>query len=118
MQHVMELKLERKEARAKSKYIEPEVPLRPPDHTSKRGVPYYFAPEWVRDLKGTITRIKPIKEKNGEVNLYMLSKSGNLSYIQGSIQAEFKEWHESRSIDYLLLGVDIDELIETSHDKA
>jgi hypothetical protein len=102
----------------KKSYVEPEKPMRPPDHTSKRGVPYYWSPEWVRDLNGTITRIKPIKEKNGEVNLYMLSKAGKLSYIQGSIQSEFKQWHEDRSIDYLLLGVDQDELLETSHDKG
>jgi hypothetical protein len=97
------------------KYIQPDRPMRPPDHSSKRGVPYWFASEWVRCLGTTVTRIKPIKEKNGEVNLYTLSKTGNLSYIQGSIQVEFKEWHESRSIDYLLLGVDPDELIETPH---
>ena len=101
----------------KAKYIQPEVPMRPPDHVSKRGVPYFWAPEWLRQVNGSVSRIKPIKEKSGEVNLYMLSKSGNLSYIQGSIQEEFKEWHESRSIDYLLLGVDPDELIETTHDN-
>jgi len=56
-------------------------------------------------------KIKAVKEKNGEVNLYMKSKGGNLSYIQGSIQQEFKDWHTNRSIDYILLGVDIDELI-------
>lgn len=110
----MGLKLEKQK---KSKYVEPERPMRPPDHISKRGVPYWFAPEWVRDLNSSVMRIKPIKEKNGEVNLYMLSKISKLSYIQGSIQAEFKDWHESRSIDYLLLGVDPDELIETTHDK-
>jgi hypothetical protein len=34
----------------------------------------------------------------------MLSKSGSLSYIQGSIQQEFKDWHDDRQIDYILLG--------------
>jgi hypothetical protein len=102
---------------SKPKYIAPDKPMRPPDHISKRGVPYWWASEWVRCLGTTVTRIKPIKEKSGEVNLYMLSKVGRLSYIQGSIQAEFKQWHQDRSIDYMLLGVDEDELIETSHDK-
>jgi hypothetical protein len=100
----------------KAKYIPPDNPLRPADYVSKRGVSYFWAPEWVRDLNGTICRIKPIKVK-GDVELHMLSKTGKLSYIQGSIQREFKQWHEDRSIDYMLLGVDVDELIETSHDK-
>jgi hypothetical protein len=103
--------------KVKPKYVAPDMPMRPPDHVSKRGVPYFWAPEWVRSLNGTVTRIKPIKEKNGEVNLYMLSKANKLSYIQGSIQQEFKQWHQDRSIDYMLLGVNEDELIETSHDK-
>ena len=93
-----------------------DIPQRPADYTSKRGIPYYWAPEWIRVLNGTASRIKPIK-KNDDVELYMLAKSGNLSFIQGSIQDEFKKWHEDRSIDYLLLGVDEDELIETTHDK-
>ena len=91
-------------------------PLRDPDYLSKRGVPYYFAPEWVRILNRKVCRIKPIKE-NGTVNLHMLSSDGNLSYIQGSIQEEFKKWHLDRQIDYMLLGGDPEELIETEHDK-
>jgi len=106
-----------KVANKKAKYIEPDKPMRPHDHISKRGVPYWWAPEWVRDLNGTMTRVKPIKDKKGGVDLHMLSKAGKLSYIQGSIQQEFKQWHEDRAIDYLLLGVDPDELIETTHDK-
>jgi hypothetical protein len=89
-------------------------PLRDPDHLSKRGVPYWWSPEWTRATSSSGTsfgRIKAIKEKNGEVNLYMESKDGNHSYIQGSIQQEFKSWHLDRSIDYILLGMDIDELI-------
>jgi hypothetical protein len=89
-------------------------PLRDADHISKRGVPYWFSPEWTRATNSGQTsfgRIKAIKEKNGEVNLYMESKDGNHSYIQGSIQQEFKQWHLDRSIDYILLGMDIDEII-------
>jgi hypothetical protein len=29
---------------------------------------------------------------------------GNNTYIQGSIQGEFKKWHQDRQIDYILLG--------------
>ena len=89
-------------------------PLRDPDHISKRGVPYWFSPEWIRATNSAETsfgKIMAIKEKNGEVNLYMKSKDGRPSYIQGSIQREFKSWHEDRSIDYILLGIDIDDLI-------
>lgn len=32
-------------------------PDREPDMVSKRGVPYWFEPEWVRDTNGTIGRI-------------------------------------------------------------
>ena len=103
-------------AARKPKYTAPDKPLRPSDYTSKRGIEYWWAPEWVRDLNGTIGRIKPIKIK-GDVELHMLSKADKLSYIQGSIQREFKKWHEDRQIDYMLLGVDPDELIETTHDK-
>jgi hypothetical protein len=95
----------------KSKIIRP---LRDPDHLSKRGVPYWWAPEWIRATSSVCTsygRIKAIKEKSGQVNLYMESKDGNYSYIQGSIQEEFKQWHEDRSIDYILLGMDIDDII-------
>lgn len=123
-------------------------PLRDPDHISKRGVPYWWAPEWVRGtsadvcnheqtknakekgllLAETITklindangeyvipcegygRIHAVK-KNCDVELHMKSKDGNLSYIQGSIQKEFKKWHTDREIDYILLGMDPDEII-------
>lgn len=97
-----------------SKKKQVERPMRDPDHKSKRGVPYWWAPEWVRATSSAETsygKIAAIKEKNGEVNLYMKSKDGGHSYIQGSIQQEFKAWHEDRSIDYILLGMDIDEII-------
>jgi len=55
-------------------------------------------------------RIHAVK-KNNDVELYMKSKSGDLSYIQGSIQQEFKRWHDDRSIDYMLLGLDPDEIL-------
>lgn len=92
-------------------------PVREPDHTSKRGVPYWFAPEWVRHSGKTPSRIIPISVKNkaGEqvdVDLHMLSKDGNCSFIQGSIQAEFKQWHKDNEIDCILLGMDIEELNE------
>ena len=92
-----------------------EKPLREPDMISKRGVAWWFAPEWIRATSSSGTsygKIKAIKEKNGEVNLYMLSKSGNMTYIQGSIQREFRDWHTDRSIDYILLGIDVDEIIQ------
>lgn len=110
-------------------------PTRDPDHYSKRGVPYWWSPEWIRGTSADLItndvqwadsvlnqqgqfvvpcagygRIHAVK-KNGDVELYMKSKDGNLSYIQGSIQKEFKRWHEDRSIDYLLLGMDPDEII-------
>lgn len=44
----------------------------------------------------------------------MLSKEGNVTYIQGSIQGEFHAWHQDRQIDAILLGVDEDEIIETA----
>jgi len=86
-------------------------PLRDPDHRSKRNVPYWWAPEWTRGTSADSTntycngygKIKAILEKH-TVNLYMVSKDGNLSYIQGSIQQEFKDWHDDRQIDYILLG--------------
>ena len=80
-------------------------PTREPDHTSKRGVPYWWAPEWVRDVNGTIGRIKPIKHGNNS-SLHIIAKTGSDSYIQGSIQSEFQEWHEVNEIDYILLGMD------------
>lgn len=114
-------------------------PARDPDHYSKRDVPYWWAPEWTRGTSADYIydaddeyeddetrivnnkgepvapcegygRIHAVKEKK-TVNLYMKSKDGNLSYIQGSIQDEFKRWHEDRSIDYMLLGMDPDEII-------
>jgi len=87
-------------------------PLRDPDFVSARGVPYWWAPEWVRDLNGAIGRIKPIKVDD-DVKLYMCSKSGNLTYIRGRIQYGFKKWHEDNEIDYILLGVDEDEVLAT-----
>jgi len=84
-----------------------EKPLRDPDHVSKRGVHYYWSPEWTRGTSSANDRfgkIKAILEKNGEVNLYMLSKESKLTYIQGSIQKEFQDWHTDRQIDYILLG--------------
>jgi hypothetical protein len=86
-------------------------PAREPDMISKRGVPYWFGPDWVRDLNGTIGRVKPVKTKNGP-ELHMVAKDGNLSYIQGSIQQEFVSWHEDRQLDYILLGGDEDDIIE------
>lgn len=98
----------------KAPYIPPAKPLRDPDHVSKRGVNYYWSPEWVRGTDSsnvTYGRIKAIKE-NGTVNLYMQSKEGNLTYIQGSIQDEFKQWHEQRKIDYFFLADDPEALDE------
>lgn len=90
----------------KKLYTSPEKPFRDPDHISKRGVWYFWSPEWVRGTDSTnksFGRIKAIKEYN-TVNLYMQSKDGNLTYIQGSIQQEFKDWHEKRKIDYFFLA--------------
>lgn len=81
-------------------------PLRDPDHFSKRGVPYWWAPEWIRATdrnQRSYGKIKAIKTK-GDVLLHMQSKDGKLTYIQGSIQQEFKKWHDDRQIDYILLG--------------
>jgi hypothetical protein len=126
----------------KSKIVRPN---RDPDHYSDRNVPYWWAPEWIRGTAADIIHDKPItyvsskvtlipmldggfvaptanymkihavKEK-GDVNLYMKSKDGNLSYIKGRIQKQFKKWHEDRSIDYLLLGMDPDEIILDEED--
>lgn len=106
-----------------SKNTKPLVdkPLRDPDHMSKRGVPYWWAPEWTRATSSsasTFGKIKAIREPNCKgayqghksckcpdtVNLYMVSKDGNMTYIQGSIQQEFKDWHDDRQIDYIILG--------------
>ena len=81
-------------------------PLRDPDHISKRGVYYWWAPEWVRGTTSANDKFGKIKAilENKTVNIYMLSKNGNMTYIQGSIQQEFKDWHDDRQIDYILLG--------------
>lgn len=50
-------------------------------------------------------------KKTKDVELNMKSKDGNLTYIKGSIQQEFKRWHEDRQIDYILLGMDPDEIL-------
>lgn len=87
-------------------------PDREPDHVSKRGVPYWWAPEWVRHSGKSVGRIIPITTmRNGkeDTDLNMLSKDGNMTYIQGSIQQEFKDWHTENAIDYILLGMDPDE---------
>jgi hypothetical protein len=89
-----------------------EAPIRPADHVSKRGIPYWWSPEWCRDLNGSICKIKAIKNKKGDVDLFMKSKNGNTTFIQGSIQEEFKRWHTDREIDYILLGEDPDTLLE------
>jgi hypothetical protein len=93
---------------------------RPCDYISKRGVQYWWAPEWIRNLNGSPAKIRPIKDKkSGDVDLHMESKDGKkLSYIQGSIQREFKKWHEDRKIDYLLLGEDEDQLLEVDRSEA
>lgn len=90
-------------------------PLREPDLLSKRGIPYWFGPEWVRQQGENVGRIVALKDKGGGgVDLNMLSKEGNVTYIQGSIQGEFHAWHQDRQIDAILLGVDEDEIIETA----
>jgi hypothetical protein len=98
----------------KNKIPDVEKPSRDPDHVSKRGVHYWWSPEWVRGTSYSNTsfgRIKAIKEGNN-VNLYMLSKEGKLKYIEGSIQREFKDWHEARKIDYFFLADDPEALDE------
>jgi hypothetical protein len=118
--------------------VKVQRPNRDPDHWSKRGVPYFWSPEWIRGTSSdTISdsnpndptaiilttgkwcipcasygKIKALKDKKGNVDLHMKSQaSGKYSYIQGSIQDEFKRWHDDRAIDYILLGIDPDELI-------
>lgn len=86
-----------------------EKPNREPDHVSKRGVYYWWSPEWVRGTSSfnkKFGRIKAIKTEYGDVDLYMLGKDGGLTYIQGSIQKEFKDWHEQRKIDLFFLADD------------
>lgn len=91
-------------------------PLREPDYVSKRGINYWWSPEWCRQIsEDSYGRIRPILDRTGStVYLYMQSQKGSLTYIQGSIQQAFKKWHEDRRIDYLLFGEDpkdFDELI-------
>lgn len=91
-------------------------PKREVDHVSKRGVNYWFAPDWVREVGGGYGRIKPIKDVHDNVYLYMLSKDGNLSCIRGSIQTAFINWHEDNEIDYILLGMNEDDILITDWD--
>ena len=56
---------------------------------------------------------KPVVDKNGDVDLYMVSKAGKLSYIQGSIQREFIQWHDDNQIDWILLGMQPEEIMTT-----
>ena len=93
-----------------------EKPKRDCDYRSERGVEYYWAPEWDRDLNGSIARIKPLKY-NGDVHLHMVSKDGNVTYIRGRIQKAFRQWHIDRQIDYMLLGVDEDADLTPEWDK-
>ena len=104
-------------AKKTSKIPPPAPPLREADHVSKRGVHYWFSPEWVRGTNSSNTthgRIKAVRSAHyqGQADLYMQSKEGNLTYIQGSIQAEFRQWHEQRKIDYFFLADDPEELEE------
>jgi hypothetical protein len=84
-------------------------PRRDPDMLSKRNIPYWFDPEWVRDTNGTIGRIAPIKDGKS-VMLYSVSKDGNETQILGSIQDEFQAWHQDREIDFILLGMELGDL--------
>lgn len=115
-------------------------PNREPDHYSKRNVPYWWSPEWVRGTSADVDitplngapvpsgamplgngryktygpnygRIHPVKVNQHAVELHMKSKDGKLTYIQGSIQKEFQKWHEDRQIDYILLGMNPDEIL-------
>ena len=99
-------------------------PTRKPDMLSKRGIPYWFGPEWVRHSGKNPGRILPVADDYGNVRLHMLSKGGNLSYIQGSIQDEFYYWHqenqlntipwrEDMEVDCLLLGVSPEDLLQS-----
>lgn len=94
-----------------------EIPNREPDYVSKRGIPYYWTPEWIRVLNGKACKIRPIKNKKGDVDLMLESKTGNLTFIQGSIQREFKQWHLDRQIDYILLGEEPDEMLKVERDN-
>ncbi len=88
-------------------------PAREPDMTSKRGIPYWFGPEWVRQEGSRVDRIVALK-KGKNVLLNRVSKDGNVTFIQGSIQKEFHAWHEDRAIDAILLGIEEEEIIETA----
>lgn len=99
-----------------------KAPEREPDMVSKRGKAYWFGPEWVREAGKSYGRILPVADDYGNVYLHMLSKTGNLSYIQGSIQEEFQWWkrtHHSEIVpwrddmeaDCILLGVDIADVL-------
>ena len=90
-----------------------KAPLRDPDYHSPRGVAYWWAPEWIRlPGFGSYGRIKPIAVGK-KVELHMLSKTGNLTYIQGRIQEEFLLWHEDHEIDCILLGADPNDILVT-----
>ena len=102
-------------AKKKKPVEEIKRPDRAPDHMSKRGVPYWFSPEWIRANDGSeksFGKIACVKDGHGGVDLYMKSKAGNYTYIQGSIQREFRAWHEDREIDCILLGLNIEDLVE------
>lgn len=96
-------------------------PERAPDMVSKRGKAYWFGPEWTREAGNSYGRILPAIFCR-QVSLYMLSKTGNLSYIQGSIQEEFHYWHgnnkdnivpwrDDMEIDCVLLGMEPADLL-------
>lgn len=108
-----------KHKKTKNEEKELEVPWwRPHDYESKLGIKYWWHPEWIRNLHGKASKIRPIKNKRGtDVDLYIESKSGNLTYIQGSVQREFKKWHGDRQIDHILLGENPDELLKAERDQ-
>jgi len=104
------------------KGMQVKEPIRKPDMYSKRGVPYWFGPNWVRKSGKTCGRILPVANEYGDVQLYMLAKTGSLSYIQGSIQHEFKywlanyqgdiaPWRDDLEVDCILLGVNPEDLL-------
>lgn len=99
------------------KLTEPiEEPDRNPDYHSKRGIPYWWAPEWVKKLNNKYCRIIPLK-KGDDVELHAVSKDGNLTYIRGSIQQACKDWHADNQIDYILLGMNEDDLISPDWER-
>jgi len=96
-------------------------PERKPDMLSKRGKAYWFGPEWTREAGKSYGRILPAMRDN-QVFLHMLSKDGNLSYIQGSIQYEFYDWYLANKdnivpwrkdfeVDCVLLGMEPADLL-------